>query len=281
MKATGMGMTQAIWTVSRNGRARRTALRATIAALSVGLVLAGLAVQSAGRQEMRADTRCLFSDGLPDHATGRFPNPGNPHAMAPQDLVFCVDAEPVRGDVPRPVRVTGMALNGVLIRPGTADWYDPDARRGHSRDASSGWNLEGLGARDLLGMDAANAHVGPGGEYHYHGPSAALAGAMQGSLMGYAADGFEIHYVGGSVTSSWQLRPGTRASAPGGPHDGTYVEDFVHVPGSGMLDECNGGWLNGRFVYFATDSFPYFPRCLWGSFEETRPGPEGGRRPRG
>ena len=28
---------------------------------------------------------------------------------------------------------------------------------------------------------------------------------------------------------------------------------------------CNGGTLNGKYVYFATDEFPFFPRCHWGN----------------
>ena len=27
----------------------------------------------------------------------------------------------------------------------------------------------------------------------------------------------------------------------------------------------NGGLLNGTYVYFATDRFPYYPRCLYGT----------------
>ena len=27
----------------------------------------------------------------------------------------------------------------------------------------------------------------------------------------------------------------------------------------------NGGTLNGKYVYFATDEFPFFPRCHWGN----------------
>ena len=34
--------------------------------------------------------------------------------------------------------------------------------------------------------------------------------------------------------------------------------------GSGDLDECNGKFVDGQYKYFATDSFPFFPRCHWG-----------------
>lgn len=209
------------------------------------------------------DLRCIASDGLPDHETGAFPNPGNPHTIMAQTVMFCVDATPELGDTPQEVRTTGIAINGVLIRPGTADWYDASSPRGHSRDRSSGWRLDGLGAAETLGMDSENAHVDNRGRYHYHGVSPSVADAP-GTLVGWAADGFEIHYVGEAAVSSWQLKEGERPTAPGSAYDGTYVQDWHYVEGSGTLDACNGAVVDGRYVYFATDTFPFFPHCLMG-----------------
>ena len=214
--------------------------------------------------ETRGQT-CVTSDGIPDHATGRFPNRGNPHSIRSQNIRFCVPSDPVKGTRAREVRTVGIALNGVIIRPGTADYYDPSSRRGHSRNSASGWNLEGMGASDMLGLDQNNAHVDERGLYHYHGPSPALTELSEGSLIGYAADGFEIHYVGTRAQPSYRLLPGYRSSGPGGAHDGTYVEDWDYIQGSGNLDRCNGATIDGRYVYFATDSYPYFPRCLYGT----------------
>ena len=92
-----------------------------------------------------------------------------------------------------------------------------------------------------------------------------VVGELDGTLFGYAADGFEIHYVGSDAQSSWQLKAGERASGPGGARDGTYVQDYEFVEGSGTLDECNGGTLDGQYVYFATDTYPFFPRCFRGT----------------
>lgn len=219
--------------------------------------------------------RCIVSNGLPDHSTGSFPNRGNPHRISEQNIRLCVPKNPRKSSRATPVRGSiGVAINGVQFRPGTADWYDPSSRRGHSRNPSSGWNLEGLGARQLLGMDRNNAHVDQRGLYHYHGVAGALTRSAKGSLIGYAADGFEIHYVGKKQTSSYQLKKGTRPSGPGGRYDGTYNQDWAYVAGSGTLDRCNGGKLNGKFVYFATDSYPFFPRCLWGQISsDFRQGP--------
>ncbi|MEX0344575.1 MAG: YHYH protein [Rhizobiaceae bacterium] len=213
----------------------------------------------------KGDRICITSNGLPGHATGKFPNSGNPHTIRPLRAKYCVDATPKKGSSARAHRGTvGVGLNGVAIRPGTADYWDPHSPRGFSRDRSSGWNLEGIGARKLLGMDNNNAHVDERGLYHYHGVPKGLLGQTKGSHIGYAADGFEIHYVGASARSGYRLKKGTRPNGPGGKYDGTYVQDWEYVGGAGKLDECNGGMLNGQFVYFATHSYPFFPRCFWG-----------------
>ena len=208
---------------------------------------------------------CIASNGLPNHDTGAFPNRGNPHSISAQNVRYCVTASPAKGS--RKTEITrgpvGIGLNGILFRPETADYYDPSSRRGHSRNPSSGWNLEGMGAADMLGMDHHNAHVDHRGIYHYHGTPIGLVSASGGTHIGYAADGHEIHYAGSAAKSGWTLKSGTRPSGPGGAHDGTYVEDWEFT-NAGNLDECNGGTLEGQYVYFATDTYPFYPRCFWG-----------------
>jgi len=210
------------------------------------------------------DLRCIASDGLPDHETGTFPRRGNPNTISQQTIRFCVEATPEYGGTAREARTIGIAINGIIIRPGTADWYDASSPRLHSRDRSSGWRLDGMGPDNLLGLDQNNAHVDNRGLYHYHGVADALVGDTQ-TLIGWAADGFEIHYVGDAMPSSYQLKTGARATAPGGTHDGTYVQDYQYIAGSGALDECNGAMVDGTYTYFATDSFPFFPHCLKGT----------------
>ena len=206
---------------------------------------------------------CMVSNGLPDHATGKFPNKGNPHSIRAQAIEVCVPENPVKTSKATMIRgSTGFLLNGVMIRPGTADYYDPGSPRGFSRDPSSGWKLDGKGAASRLGLDANNAHVDERGLYHYHAMPRAMA--RKSSLIGFAADGFEIHYVGSKASSGYTLKKGTRPDGPGGRYDGTYVQDWVYTGGSGKLDQCNGGTLNGKYVYFATDTFPYFPHCAYG-----------------
>ncbi|WP_298356308.1 YHYH protein [uncultured Litoreibacter sp.] len=212
-----------------------------------------------------ANEICITSNGIPDHAVGQFPNRGNPHSIKSQNIKVCVTSNPQKGNRAQEVETVGIAENGIIIRPGTADYYDASSPRGHSRDRSSGWNLDGMGPGNTLGLDANNAHVDNRGIYHYHGVPEALAKTSDDTLIGWAADGFEIHYVGGSAKPSYMLKNGTRPTAPGGAYDGSYNEDFEYVRGYGNLDQCNGAMLDGEYVYFATDAYPFYPRCLYGT----------------
>ncbi len=235
----------------------------------IALVVAVLATPAMAANSVQIDVndseRCIRSNGTPTHMIGQFPNRSNPHRFKAQTVSVCVDAKPKdTGRITRKTNASGISLTGIIFRPGTADFYDARSPRGFSRNPNSGWRLEGMGAAESLGMDHAHAHVDHRGMYHYHAPSAALLKAMESSLIGYAADGFEIHYMGSGVTPSWRLKQGTRPTAPGGSYDGTYEQDWVYAPGSGNLDECNGAEVNGRYVYFATDSYPFFPRCFRG-----------------
>lgn len=215
---------------------------------------------------VKGDQRCITSNGTPPHDIGRFPTRGNPNSFNTQSIKICVDATPAQtGRTVTRTNASGITLTGIMLRPGTAEFYDASSRRGFSRNRASGWQVEGMGGADMLGMDHANAHVDKRGLYHYHAPANVWTGDLHGSLIGYAADGFEIHYVGGGAQSSYQLKSGNRNGGPGGRHDGTYVQDWIYKAGSGNLDECNGAEVEGRYVYFATDSFPFFPRCFKGT----------------
>ena len=137
------------------------------------------------------------------------------------------------------------------------------------------------------------------------------SGTEHSALVGYAADGFPVYsihgYADGSnaasaiveLTSSYQLRSGTRSDGPGGTYDGTFVEDFEYVAGSGDLDACNGRFTvtpehpDGTYAYFLTETYPYIPRCVSGTADASfqrqpllsgRPGvgaPPRGNRPPG
>ncbi len=239
--------------------------------LSLVLSLGVLALPAAAHENdvdirLEGDRLCVTSNGSPNHEIGQFPNSGNPNSFRAQTVRVCVDATPEdAGRITENTRGSGVSVTGIYFRPGTADYYDANSPRGFSRNPSSGWRLEGMGAADMLGMDAQNAHVDERGLYHYHGVSEALVSSQSQSMIGWAADGFEIHYIGDAAQSGWQLREGTRTSPPYGAYDGTYEEDWVYVAGSGNLDQCNAAMVNGTLTYFATDTYPFFPRCFHGS----------------
>ena len=208
---------------------------------------------------------CIASNSLPDHEIGKFPNRANPHSIRKHMVELCVPVKPVKNKVPKFVKGTiGIAINGIQFRPNTAGFYDPLARSGHSRNGDKRWSLDIFGAKNKLGLDNNNGHIGPNGLYHYHGIAKSLVITSDNSLIGYAGDGFEIHYLDNKVTSGYELKSGFRPSGPGGKYDGRYNEDYVHKALEGTLDKCNGGKLSGKFVYFITDSYPFIGRCLWG-----------------
>ncbi|MCF2872966.1 YHYH protein [Octadecabacter sp. G9-8] len=215
--------------------------------------------------EIQGDMTCISSNGAPDHDMGEFPNRANPNAFLEQNLTFCFATSPQLADtVTTDLMTVGVSTTGVPIRPYTAGYYDPNGRRGFSQDPSSGWRQQAMHDPSSLGMDDQNAHVDRAGLYHYHAVPSALLASQGGSLIGYAPDGFEIRYSPSSATSSWQLKDGVRPTPPGEDYDGTFEEDFEFTAGSGTLDECNGGMIDGTYTYFATDTYPYYPRCFKG-----------------
>lgn len=215
--------------------------------------------------------RYITSDGLPDHETGTFPNPGNPNTISEQNVNYRVTLNPVKNSTSRDQHLFGIALNGIVFEPGTAERYQ----------ASDGtvWNIEAFQNQFNLGLDSSSAHVQPTGLYHYHGVPFGLINEMDLSpnddvvQVGWAADGFPIYYsTKSSYSSSWQLKSGDRgdsSSAPSGNYDGTYTQDFQYISGSGNLDECNGGYVNGGYGYFVTEEFPYVGRCLFGNADSS------------
>lgn len=247
----------------------------------------------------------LVASGLPDHATGQFPNANCPGSISPRAL-----------DVMNPMRISktpalagkntalggwlfGVALNGVAMDPTGPYWQGNPA---------IGWQFEVMDfARPYLGLDFNNAHTQPTGEYHYHGMPAGLilnlqaqqAARGQGGrmiLLGWAADGFPVYAPVGhraprdlasplvEMRPSYARKAGARPSgSPGGRHESSiFVQDYEYRAGTGDLDECNGRFgatpefPGGIYHYFLTNAFPYIPR-FWkgtpdGSFFHPQPG---------
>lgn len=240
--------------------------RRMIAAIfALVLPATGFAHDNVSQMTAEGGETCIASNGAPNHEMGRFPNRANPNSFREQTLRFCFPSTPRMADtVTQGLMTVGVTTTGVPIRPYTAGYYDPNGRRGFSRDPSSGWRQQAMHDPRSLGMDRQNGHVDRSGLYHYHGVSEAYLATQGGTLIGYAPDGFEIRYNPSAATSSWQLKAGTRPTAPFGVHDGTFEEDFTFQAGSGTLDACNGAVVEGTYTYFATDTYPFFPRCFKG-----------------
>jgi hypothetical protein len=244
---------------------------------------------------VEGDYRFIRANGLPDHATGRFPNRGNPNTIAPQRYEYRVPAQPVVAASPTPMRMQpfGIAVNGVVFDPGADEWWN--------NDRSSGWQIEPLKSDFRLGIDENNAHVQPNGAYHYHAIPAALLERLTGGnpkvvLVGWAADGFPIYGPWGfsdpkdaasplkKLASSYRVKKGTRPSGPPGAYTGGYVQDWEYAAGSGDLDECNGRtgvtpeFPGGTYYYVLTEDWPFIPRQYRGTPDDSfrRKGPPGG-----
>ena len=240
--------------------------------VTFGAITSALTFHAFGASENKVEIkttdgrRCFKSNGIPDHPTGHFPNRGNPNFITAQDIRVCITIEPTRGPIPQTIKgIIGIAINGVPFRPNTAGFWDQTARRGHSRRGNKNWSLDIFGAPGKLGLDFNNGHVGRGGMYHYHGIARSLTRTSGSSLVGYAGDGFEIHYLPNEIKSGWQLKTGKRPpDAPPGNYDGSFNEDYESLGGKNRLDQCNGGKIRGQYSYFITDNYPFVPRCLYG-----------------
>ncbi|MFK7786479.1 MAG: YHYH protein [Crocinitomicaceae bacterium] len=249
--------------------------------------------------------RIIKSNSIPDHLTGEFPNSGNPNTIKPQDNSYSLMLKPkYTGKVtPGQGYSFGILLNGVEVDPYSGEFFQ--GRNGTNRE----WNINALTSSVNLGTDCNNAHVQPNGKYHYHGtPTAYLQSLnLDGTKMvkiGYAADGFPIYYKYGyndsddliELSSGYKLKSGNRygdgRSAPNGPYDGTYFQDYEYDSELSLLDECNGRFgrtpeSENEYYYVFTDNFPSSPLCFMGEpsdgFNHRMGGDQqmGGGRPQG
>lgn len=234
-----------------------------------------------------ANTRTISANALPDHETGEFPNEANPNTISAQDGSYTFPLVPEYVGLPAQAQVPAVVVNGVKFQPGTAELA--------VCDNGITYNIQAVGLADLAGvpegLDFNNAHVLPSGEYHYHGTPESVvdnAVAMSGSdedlvFLGFAADGHLIYHSQSEAFSpSYQLgtdeREGTNcvhearsdAEEPvsfGPEKDGSLAQDWDFDESYGDLDECNGIEIDGEYLYVVTDTYPWVPRCVMGSYE--------------
>jgi hypothetical protein len=240
-----------------------------------------------------ATRRSLVANGLPDHEVGSFPNRNNPNPITAQLISASGPLSPALASLVTPLGGprgdVGFILNGVKIDPGTAGSCN-DSGTSCSLIGNLGqWSIEALGQASFnFGVDSNNAHVQPGGTYHYHGvPEGFINKLGKGqamTLIGWAADGFPIYArYGYSVATdansalkvikgSYRLKVTTSANRPSTSLFalGTFQQDYEYAAGSGDLDECNGRsgvtpeFPKGIYHYYATDTYPYLQRCVKG-----------------
>lgn len=249
--------------------------------------------------------RRMTMNQIPDHAPGTFPNSGNPHAIAAQTSPSAVTTtlNPAQtGSTTQKSNVNGWALNGVKFDPATAETCPEKSYCPSGFTAS--FNVEALNQTLFsAGVDNSNAHVQPGGAYHYHGmpngymeylrTQAGASTTQRITLIGFMVDGFPIYAKWGysdpndttsgirEIRSSWRLKttPDAGRVSAGTVAMGTFTQDWEYVPGHGDLDECNGRtaktpeFPNGIYQYYVTEGFPYIQRCLKGTVPAGGPPP--------
>ncbi len=172
----------------------------------------------------------------------------------------------------------GVMLNGVKLDLLAAACFGVGDGKIGCNNMSQPWRYDPMSPKNKFGTDLHNAHTQPNGVYHYHGNPVALftqQASIESPVIGFAADGFPIFgsYINDngtirSVTSSFRLKSGNRTSGsgnPGGTYDGTYVDDYEYVAGSGDLDQCNGMMWKGSYGYYVVNAYPWVLSCFKGT----------------
>ena len=235
---------------------------------------------------------CIFtSNAIPNHnfnnADKHFPN-----QVKPQFQQYIITDHPKTATHTTPLtldRDNAIFLNGVKVDVLAAGCYGVGDGYIGCNHPNQPWRYDPAYKSGRFIIDLHNAHAQPDGTYHYHATPNALFNdkpATASPVIGFAADGFPIY---GSfikkngqivaVKSSYQLKKGRRPSGagnPGGYYNGLFRDDYVYVPKSGDLDQCNGMQYHGSYAYFVTQTFPYIINCFKGtpnpSFNKPRPG---------
>lgn len=223
------------------------------------------------------ETCSIASNAVPNHdfnATGRFANP-----FSQQDQHYTTPANPSANRVPTALDLrtdNAVFLNGVKLDLMAAGCFGVRDGRIGCNDMNAPYRYDPMGPGGNFGTDEHNAHTQPDGTYHYHGNPLALFEQSNpqtpSPVIGFAADGFPIFgsYIEdkGAIrpaTTSYQLKTGTRPGGPGGRYDGTFIDDWEFVAGSGDLDQCNGMTQNGVYGYVVTATYPHVLGCFTGT----------------
>jgi len=192
--------------------------------------------------------------------------------------------------------------NGVKVEPGTAETYTSSGitYKAVGKNLYQDVGLDPSNAHNQPTMSSGSMKFY--GYYHVHGvPEGHVARLGRGNssmtLVGFASDGFPVYarygFTNPNSTSSgttvmksnYRVRTAAEFSAAGysgrpstsiAPY-GTFEQDWVYDATStashnGHLDACNGRYgvtpespTTAIYHYFITDSYPFVPRCVFGS----------------
>jgi len=102
--------------------------------------------------------RRIRANGYPIKPPGRFPNRNNPHSISRKNYNLKVPVAPRKNGRATDAQgsVFGIAINGVVMDPGTAEFWQNNRR--------SGWNYEALGGACKLGLTSTtpmSSQTGP------------------------------------------------------------------------------------------------------------------------
>jgi len=244
-------------------------------------------------------SRTVTGNGVPNHAVtgGNFAT-----KVSAQSISASMSTSPIASATSTAVKLPGYALNSVKMDPATAgtctNSATSDASGCNYAGGTGTWRMEAKADPSIasnwkfdFGTDENNAHVQPGGLYHYHGMPTNLitklnsASGTSMTLVGWAADGFPIYANYGYTTAtsassalkemkgSYRVkttpdsgRPATSLFAMG-----HFQQDWEYVSGLGDLDECNGRtgvtpeFPSGVYHYYITKTYPFIQRCVKGS----------------
>jgi len=201
----------------------------------------------------------ITTNAIPNHTF----NDGDasfPNDVSEQDDEFRVSLNPQFAAENTPLSLgydDAVMLNGVTVDLLAAGCFGVGNGRVGCNDDDTPWRFDPLFETNGFRVD------------QHHAP-----------VIGFAADGFPIFgsFIQArgnrvrAVRSSFQVREGNRPAGdglPGGTFDGTFIDDYEYVAGSGDLDECNGMMVNGVYGYYVTAGYPYIMACFRGTVDES------------
>lgn len=223
------------------------------------------------------ETTCMISsNAIPNHDFNDASAEFRASDVMELETILEVPRTPVDGASPTEIELSsydGIMLNGVVLDLLAAGCFGVGDGNIGCGDITTPYRYDPMSPLASFGTDEHNAHTQPDGRYHYHGDPLAMYGepTSPSGVIGFAADGYPIYgpyFDDGTAiraaNSGYTLKGGDRTGGPGGPHDGTFIDDYEYT-GGGDLDECNGMVVDDQYGYYVTGTYPWVLKCFRGS----------------